>query len=218
MKKPVNLLLLCLLAIVFLSCAKDSETESNTAITGDSSPMAAVGTVVQSSSVPVAGVSNMTASVVSVSEGVSSYSGSAVVTNDVIKNILSNLPEITISGDNVSVSGFKFKQTVEGIECKNAIAPGIIVKYSSNVGDTYPVGTTGRTRTVIKKSTTDDFPYGLMNIKVIQVEEPTPALKSIGVNKMTYWANHKFGLVSVKFDLTDGTSVTFPVYTSASNN
>jgi hypothetical protein len=214
MKKLFTAIFAFLLLAGMISCKK---SDSSTSIGGDTSPMSQVGITVQSSSVAIAGVSNLTGSVVSLSDGISSYSGTGVVTNSMIKNILSSFPEITISGDNITATGFKFKQTVEGIESFVDIGPGILVKYSSNVGDTYPVGSTGRTRTVTYKSTTDDYWYGFYQIKVIQVEEPTPGLKSFGVEKVTYWANHRFGLVGVQYDFTDGSSANFPVYCSTEN-
>jgi hypothetical protein len=179
--------------------------------------MGGVGTTVSSSSVAISGVSALNASVVSLSNGISSYSGSGIVTNPTIKNILSNIPGITISGDSVKATGFQFKQTLEGIESYVGMGPGIIVKYASNAGDTYTVGSTGRIRTVVSKSTTDDYPYGFYLIKVMKIEEPTTGLKSLGVSKITYWANHKFGLVTVQYDFTDGSSLNLPVYCSTTN-
>ncbi|HRZ21469.1 MAG TPA: hypothetical protein P5184_07355, partial [Bacteroidales bacterium] len=63
----------------------------------------------------------------------------------------------------------------------------------------------------------DDYPYGFMYIKVIQVEEIPSALKSAGISKITYWANHRFGLVGVDFTFDDQTTADFPIYTSAEN-
>jgi len=72
---------------------------------------------------------------------------------------------------------------------------------------------------VVSKTGVDDYPYGFYLIKTIQVEDMDPGvLKNTGgVNKVTYIANHKFGLVGVRLDMDDATSVTFPVYTSAQN-
>lgn len=218
MKNSFVYSLLVLLFVFVQSCEKDSD--SNVKIGGDLSTMSAVGTTVSSSSVAIAGVSNLSASVVSVSDGVSTYSGSGIVTNTTIKNIISSFPGVTVSGNNVSITGFKYKQTTEGIESNFELGPGIIVDYSSSVGDTYPVGDTGRTRTVVSKSTTDDYSYGFYNIKVMKVEEPIPTTKStsgLGVSKVTYWANHKFGLVGVQYDFADGTTAKFPVYCSTTN-
>jgi len=218
MKKLFVFYILGLLFVLVQSCKKDSD--SNVKIGGDPSTMSAVGTTVSSSGTAIAGVSNLTASVVSVSDDVSTYSGSGIVTNTTIKNIISSFPGVTVTGNNVSITGFKYKQTTDGIESYFELGPGIIVNYSSSVGDTYPVGDTGRTRTVVSKSTTDDYPYGIYNIKVMKVEEPIPTTKStssLGVSKVTYWANHKFGLVGVQYDFVDGTTAKFPVYCSTTN-
>ncbi len=215
MKKLYPLLLV--LMVLSLSCKKTSTDDNNTSVGGDASPMGVVGTTVSSTSATVSGISDLNGSVVSLSNGISSYTATGVITNAAIKNILANIPGITITGDNVTATGFQIKQTVEGIESFVGMGPGILVKYSSVAGDTYPVGSTGRVRTVISKSSTDDYPYGFYNIKVVKVEEPTPGLKGMGVNKITYWANHKFGLVGVQWDLSDGTSVNLPVYCSTQN-
>jgi hypothetical protein len=70
---------------------------------------------------------------------------------------------------------------------------------------------------VISKTGEDDYGYGFMLIKTIQVEEATNKLKSAGISKITYVGNHRFGLVGFNVSLNDGTSVNFPVYTSAEN-
>lgn len=218
MKNLIGCFLLGLLFVCVQSCEKDSG--SNVKIGGDPSAMSAVGTTVSSASAAIAGVSNLTASVVSVADGVSTYSGSGVVTNTTIKNIISSFPGVAVNGNNVSVTGFQYKQTTEGIESYFELGPGIIVDYSSSVGATYPVGDTGRTRTVVSKSTDDDYFYRGLNIKVMKVEEPIPATKStngLGVTKVTYWANHKFGLVGVQYDFVDGTTAKFPVNCSTTN-
>lgn len=219
MKNSLVFFLLCLLFVFVQSCDIDLGSKDNE-IGGDQSTMSAVGTTVSSSGAAIAGVSNLSASVVSVADGVSTYSGTGKVTNSTIKNIISSLPGVAVNGDNVSVTGFKYKQTTEGIESYFELGPGVIVNYSSGVGDTYPVGDTGRTRTVVSKSTTDDYPYGLYNIKVLKVEEPIPTTKStsgLGVTKVTYWANHKFGLVGIQYDFVDGTTAKFPIYCSTTN-
>ncbi len=209
---------MAILSVLVLShsCKKDT-TADVTDIEGAQSSMGVVGTLVHGSALSSVGITGLTASVVSLSNGISSYSGSCNVTNPTIKNILSNIPGITINGDSVSGSGFQFKSTVEGVQSYVGLAPGVLVKYASNVGDTYPVGSTGRLRTVISKSTTDDYFYGFMLIKVMEIEEPTSGLKSLGVSKITYVANHKFGLVGILFNFTDGTSAKFQVTTSSTN-
>jgi hypothetical protein len=108
----------------------------------------------------------------------------------------------------------KYKCTSEGIlDYTNAgRKPFVLVKYDAKVGDKYILekddGTT-ITRTVTAKSTTDDYPYGLMMIKTIEVEQDS---RIPGVKKIIYHTNHKFGLVSVETLMEDGTSSKIYLY------
>jgi len=164
-------------------------------LSGDPSPMGAEGVTIGSSSSEIAGVSNFSAAVISYSNGVSTYSGQATVTNPLLKNLLSNIPELKIVGDQVSSDSIKFKNTTEGIEFLSGPSAGVWVKYGSEVGDTYPIGSTGKVRTVVEKTGVDDYAYGFFLIKVIKVEENPSYLKAGGISKITYAANHRFGLV-----------------------
>jgi hypothetical protein len=201
-----NLFIFLLSAIlVFASCKKDNDS----VLGGDQSPMGEIGVTVGSTSAVVAGVSGVAGTVVSLENGISSFTGTAVITNSTIKNILANHPLTTINGNNVTVSGVELKITSEGIESITGLAPGIIVKYDAQVGDTY-----AGNRTVTSRSTDDDYPYGFMLIKAIKVEENT---NKFGVKKTIYWANHRFGLVGIEFTFDDNSTAKFPVYTSAEN-
>ncbi len=80
-----------------------------------------------------------------------------------------------------------------------------LVNYTAKVGDTYKVTKSDGvtiTRTVTGVSTQDDFPYGLLMIKTITIEQDS---RIPGVRKITYRANHRFGLVFVEALLEDGT-------------
>jgi hypothetical protein len=131
--------------------------------------------------------------------------------------MVSGFPGVTINGDDVTITNLKMQQTTEGIKCLTGPGAGVLVKYDSKVGDTYPVGNTGKERKVVSKTGVDDYPYGFFLIKTIQVETTPIDMKSGGIQKITYIANHKFGMVGVKVDFDDETSVTFPVYSSAEN-
>ena len=181
--------------------------------------MGEVGVTVSSSSAEIAGISNFSAFVTGLADGVSSYSASATITNPLFKNMVAGFPGVTINGDVVTITDMKMQQTKEGIKCLSGPGAGVLVKYDSEVGDTYPIGNTGKVRKVVSKSTTDDYSYGFFLIKTIQVEDENMGfLKNTGgILKTTYIANHKFGLVGVRFDYDDGTSVTYPLYTSAQN-
>ena len=210
MKFSLLLFALISLAVTFQSCEKYL---GGTTLGGTLSPMGEIGATFSSTSMEIAGVSNFEASVVSVKDKVSTFSGSADVTNAGIKTILSNATEITINGNKVTAKDIKFKTTTEGFESVAGLDPGIIVKYDAKVGDTYTTES-NKTRTVVSRSTDDDYGYGFMLIKVIKVEENT---NELGVKKMIYWANHKFGLVGIEVVFDDGSSAKFPVYASTTN-
>jgi hypothetical protein len=210
MKRLTNLSLIVLLTILLFSCKKDEITT----IGGEQSKMGEVGNKVSSSSSTISGVGSFTATVVSLENGVSTYSGSAVVTNAAIKNILSNFPECTVNGNTVTATGIKFKSTTKGIQSVSGLSPGVIVEYDAAVGDTYPTSD-GHKRKVVARSTDNDYPYGFFDIKAIKVEED---LNDKGVQKITYWANHKFGLVGIEFKFDDGSTAKFPVYNTYEND
>jgi len=219
MKKLFVLLSGISLIVLCMSCEKlFNKNDDSTELSGGQSPMGEVGATVVSGSMQIAGVSNFSAQVTALTGGVSSYSAMATVTNPVIRNMMANVPGVTITGNTISMVDMKVKQTTEGIKCESGPNPGILVNYNSSVGDTYPIGSTGQDRKVVKKAGVDDYPYGLMLIKTIQVEQIPSKLKSnSGITKITYIANHKFGLVGVQVAFDDGTNVTFPVYNSAQN-
>ena len=218
MRKLCALMLSITMMMLFGSCEKLFKKDDPAALNGDPSPMSEVGVTVESSSAPIAGMSNFKATVTAMKDGVSTYSGSATITNQFLKNMVSNFPGVTINGNIVSITNMKIQQTTDGIKSLTGGGAGILVKYDSNVGDTYPIGSTGNVRKVVAKTGIDDYSYGFMLIKVIQVEDSPIYLKSTaGVSKITYVANHKFGLVGVKVAFDDGTNSTFPVYSSTQN-
>lgn len=208
MKSKLFLALLCV-TMVFTSCKKNKVDT----LGGEPSPIGEVGVTFETSTAPIAGVSSVSAAVVTNTNGVSSITGTAVITNATIKNILSNHPEATINGNNVTITGVEFKSTTEGIEAVYGLEPGVIVKYDSNVGDSYTLES-GMKRTVVSKSTENDYYWGYMNIKAMEVEENT---NKFGVKKIRYFANHRFGLVGMEFTFDDNSTAKFPIYASAEN-
>jgi len=206
----------CLLLMVLCySC--DIINKDDDDISGAQSPMGEVGVTVSSSSAEIAGVSSFSAVITKLEDGISTYSATAIVTNPLLKNMVANFPGVEVNGDVVSIADMQIQQTKEGIKSVSGNGAGVLVKYDSEVGDTYEVENSGIVRTVVSKTGVDDYSYGFYLIKVIQVEQEPVSLKSGGVEKYTYIANHKFGLVGVKVDFEDGTNVTFPIYTSAIN-
>lgn len=101
----------------------------------------------------------------------------------------------------------KYKNTSEGIldyTVKEGL-PFVLANYSSSVGDKYVLtkgdGTT-ITRTVTDKSEIDNFPYGMLLIKTMTVEQDS---NIPGLRKIAYKVNHKFGLVQIQLFWEDGT-------------
>ena len=214
MKNFYALLISISLMLICFSCEKESD---DTKLNGDQSPMGEVGVTISSSSATIAGVSNANATVTKLEGGISTYSASATVTNTLLKNLVANFPGVTINGDQVSITGMEIQQTKDGIRSLTGPGAGILVKYDSSVGDTYPIGSTGKVRKVVSKTGVDDYSYGFFLIKTIQVEMDPINKKSGGVDKYTFVANHKFGLVGIKVTFDDQTDVTFPIYTSVGN-
>lgn len=216
MKSFYTFLLLISLGMFLFSCEKIKnvfEKEDPNELNGEQSEIGKVGTTISTTSMEIEGVSNLNASVTALESGISKISGSAVCTNDKIKAILANFPEVKINGNNVTLDDVQMKIATDGIESVHGLAPGIIVKYDAEVGDTYPISTGGE-RKVVSRSTDDDYGYGFMLIKVIEVEEPH---NKMGVKNIRYFANHKFGMVGMEFTFDDNSTVKFPVYSSAEN-
>jgi len=218
MKNVVKLFVFFALGLFSMSCGDSSENGSSTDLTGSQSAMGLAGVTVSSSSAEIAGVSDFSAVVNTLENGISTYTAQATVTNPLIKNMIANFPGVVINGDAVSISNLQVQQTSDGIKCITGPFAGILVKYDANVGDTFATGTAGKVRKVVSKTGVDDYPYGMYLIKTIQVESTvSEASRMSGINKITYIANHRFGMVGVKVDFEDGTNATFPVYTSAEN-
>jgi hypothetical protein len=99
----------------------------------------------------------------------------------------------------------QFINSSEGIAYVNAKGEqNVLVKYDSEVGDKWSFTTkSGHTikSKVVHKSTDDDYMWGGMYIKVVKVEQD---ISLPGINKATYIANHRWGLVGIEVTLEDG--------------
>lgn len=85
--------------------------------------------------------------------------------------------------------------------------PCVLVRYDDNVGDKYTVTTSSGTkieREITYKSKDDDYAYGMMEIKVIKVEQET---SFPGIQKYVMYFNHKFGFVGFEIVAEDGTTL-----------
>ena len=116
------------------------------------------------------------------------------------------------SNGKVNISGH-FINSTEGVGYVNGKGEtSILVKYDAKVGDKWSYTTLGGkklNREVISKSTDDDYYWGGMYIKVIEVEQNLPYP---GFTKVVYSANHKFGLVGAVVTLEDGSTSYLSAY------
>lgn len=213
--RKLEYILLIIFLVLTVGCKKEiEEVKTVEHITGIPATMGEIGATGQVNGANVSGVSNVTGSVTTNEAGVSVVTASAIVTNPTIKNFIQNLPGVTFNGDVATVTDVKMKATEEGIESVKGFDPGIIVKYSSVVGDKYYTKS-GNERTVTAKSVDNDYSWDGMNIKIIKVEENIQTKN--GLSKVTYWANHRYGMVGLELKFVDGTTAKFPIVLSESN-
>lgn len=216
-KKYSHGILLIAAALLFSSCnifGSGSGSDGTDPLGGDLSPMGAVGNTFELPS--ISGTSDMFIGVVERQGSVSTIQSTATLTNpmylDIVKAVESSNPNIQVNGNEVSFLS-NVRITSKGIQnvYDNGNKSFSLVEYDAKVGDTYkiklPAGTV--TRKVTKRSTEDDYFWGFMNIKVIEVEEKSP---TPGISKVVYYANHRFGLVGVDVHFEDGSKAMANIY------
>ena len=198
-----------LLALLFSCDLLDKSTVSSTSIGGDGNlEMNKAGTTYYS--YVKIGSTNFNAnsmiSVLSNDNGVVTVQVKATLP----PNIASLIPAAYKDATGKLSANLKYKNTSEGIldyTVKDS-QPFVLVNYSSSVGDKYVLqkndGTT-ITRTVTAKSNVDDFPYGMLLIKTMTVEQDS---NIPGLRKIIYKANHKYSLVQIQLLWDDGTTTT----------
>ncbi|MCX6285967.1 MAG: hypothetical protein NTY96_02500 [Bacteroidetes bacterium] len=191
--KKLLILTLLITAIIGSSCKKKTDDSSNAPTV---SALAVVGTTWSSS-----GNGDLKVSQVSGTD--------VVVTCTYGSNVLA------VSG-NMTTAGFADYFYSSGDKSK----PYTLVNFDDAVGTQYKfnIGSSQVVRTVLSKSTTDDFyvPALGMYIKTIDVKEDVPAGLTVDgkvtPTKTIYWSlNHKFGVVYAKVIRTDGTVLEFPL-------
>lgn len=199
MKIKLSYILAAAALLCTLSCQKIG------GISGEQSDLGKEGATLN---IRVDGISNVDVKCVNNSNGVSTFEGDFKMTDERYMKIIKNYPKyFDVTGDKVHVHDVKFKITDKGIENVSGENNGIIIKYNAKVGDTYSKG-----RKVTHVSTENDYSWSFMKIKVIKVEGDC---KENGVKHVTYYGNHKFGIVAVDVDFEDGTSDHAPVYLDA---
>ena len=195
--KKLILILLTVPALFFAtSCGENSKMK----LEGDQSPYGEVGTRFSGT---FEGGSNFNLTVTSLDNGVSTLEGTFTMTDPRYKKILQSLPKYCeVDGDKVTIHDIKFKATTDGIENCTGLHKDVILKYDAKVGDTFDNG--GKV-THVSKEKDNDFDWNGRNIRAVQVEKKKSG-KIDGVKKITYWGNHRFGLVAVETEFDDGTS------------
>lgn len=219
MKKSVVLLLIFALTAGIHSCKKKEETGPN--ILGGETDIALTKVGNESSIYIDLGGSSQVQGTVTVKSnkgGVCEY--------DIILDLTGNpdsalyraiIPAELFDNQGRINTQIKYKFTSEGIQdyyWGGGQNPWTIVKYNDGVGVEYPFNTSdgqNLKRVVTEKTGQDDFPYGFYYIKTTKVEQAFPATDEY-VEKMTYRANHKFGLVYVEAKLKTGQTVKATIF------
>ena len=217
MHRTLTLLLtaLFLVSILISGCSKDSDTPG-----GDPTPM---GTVGNQFTGYLTGVSNFNAIVSASDGGISTINVTGTITDPVIRDIIPFLNSNTIGTVDPATGNFSYTLKVKFTD-KGVVdyygsdgKPSTLVSYDAKAGDSYKCKNAeggSFTRSVTARSDVDDYPYGFMLIKTITIEEPA---SNPAVTKVTYRANHRFGIVNITAVLQDGTTLSFPVYSTNEN-
>ncbi|MCC5940114.1 MAG: hypothetical protein JJU37_01115 [Balneolaceae bacterium] len=209
--KITGMLVLAMLVMsscnIFDSGSKSSGTEP---LGGELSEMGAVGNTFTA---PI----NGTFEIIAREGDISTLQATATISNPAHLAILGQIqsPNLQVNGNQVTLRE-RLRITSKGIQ--NVSEDGkkqiSLVEYGAKKGDKYKLkGQRGTTeRTVTRVSSEDDYFWGWMYIKTIQIEEKTNYLP--GISKVVYYANHRFGLVGVDIHFEDGSDMLMNVYSS----
>ncbi|MBK9511472.1 MAG: hypothetical protein IPP61_15485 [Cytophagaceae bacterium] len=191
------------LLVGLTSCDLFDSANPDSKLGGDQSVIGEVGNTFSLGS--ISGVNGFKAEVKTLDAGVSDISASLTISDPVILEMAKSVPEFKWNGNTLSVTK-KYRITEEGIQNVYDEGNFTLVKYDDKVGDSYSIKVDGKkiTREVEYKSTTDDYGWGMMNIKVMKVGETGRPVA--GVSKIEYILNHKFGVVGFKAYFEDGSS------------
>lgn len=202
-----------LAATVFLSCSSADAGDADI-LGGDTNvPLAQVGNVISLGTVKVGeGTADIGARMtITRNEGglVTARVTADPSANPQIARYAALIDPSAKKADGTIDAEVKFRVTSEGVQdfFNKDQKPHTVVKYAGSVGDTYKVTKSDGvviTRTIVAKSTVDDFPYGFMNIKTMTVEQDS---RIPGIKKFVIRANHKFGIVHVTAVADDGSEL-----------
>jgi len=204
--------------LVFSACnilGGSSSSSGTDPIGGDPTPLGAVGNSFDIPAFP--GTSDRVVEVIARDGNISTIQGSVTVSNPMILEMAKSLPYLEVEGDKVSGSQ-DFRITDKGIQ--NVYDDGktlTLVNYDAKKGDTYSLKRDGHTirRKVQEVSSEDDFMWGFMYIKVIEIEETGSGIP--GLSSVVYYANHRFGIVGFDVHYEDGSTTYGYVYSDNNN-
>lgn len=209
-------MLLAIISFTLFSCKKGD----GLVLGGTPTPMSEIGnTFTSSHNIP--GLSTVSAEVTDLEDGVSVITGTGTLTNPDLVALVNALQPIfpsyiSVNGSDVSVE-VHVRFTDKGISSVYDDGELILVKYDAKVGDEYSATVGGKTITnkVVARSTDDDYFWGGLLIKVIEVE--STGQDAGGLDKVTYYANHRFGLVGVKASFDNENIVSAAIYSENEN-
>jgi hypothetical protein len=208
-EKPITMkipIFIIVLSLVLTSCKKEDSSDDNSSSISGSTSIAinTVGNTFTNSVVVGTSSYQGTISISKVTDGIATVQFKAAIPSNIpiLQGIKSKYKD---ASGNLSCEG-KFKITDAGILDYNNKdhKPFVLVKFDAKVGDKYTlVKSDGTTivRTVVRVSTADDYYWNGLIIKTVDVEQSS---NIPGVKKITYFSNHKFGLVAVRVEMEDG--------------
>ncbi|MDZ7717322.1 MAG: hypothetical protein U5K72_00705 [Balneolaceae bacterium] len=211
MKRIMYFFMTTMVFIVLSSCGllDGNDDDSGTSpLGGDPSPMAALGNEFSLYAAGL-GVSESNAVVTYQSDDIATITASGKVTDPMMKSILELSPtfEMESQSSDVYSGTIKIRLTSKGIQdIYEDGSPFTLINYGAKKGDTYKKKVNGKTitRKVTKVSKDDDYEYGFIYIKVIEVEETGNGIP--GVSKIKYVGNHLFGFVGMEIFFEDGST------------
>ncbi len=206
---------LLLMSCDILGGGSDSSSATKP-IGGNPTPIGEVGNTFN---VPaITGASNHSFQVVEQDGATSVIEFSASVTNPAILQVANYLNAFNVSGNEVT-GRLKFRITSKGVQTFTSDGtPFTLVEYDAKKGDRYRLKRSGKpdlVRTVVHKSSDNDFYWGFMMIRTIQIEET--GIASPGVSKIKYYFNHRFGLVGMDVFFEDGSEMLMWVFSENDN-
>ncbi len=208
----------------FMSCdilGGGSSSSSTKPIGGDPTPIGEVGNTFRVPSIP--GTTNSSIKVIDNNGADSNIEFSGTVTNPVLLQLANHMEEFSVDGNQVT-GARKFRITDKGIQTYTSGGklneggkPFTLIEYDAKKGDRYVLKRRGGdlVRRVVERSTDNDFYWGGMFIRTIQVEET--GIQTPGVSRIKYHFNHRFGMVAMDVYFEDGSEMLMWVMSSNDN-